>query len=44
MKLMKGKKAATPKGMRHNVKTMEKADKKLVKKMVKPSALKKGKK
>lgn len=25
MKLVKGKKAATPSGMRHNVKTMEKA-------------------
>lgn len=25
MKLVKGKKAATPKGMSHNVKTMEKA-------------------
>lgn len=25
MKLVKGKKAATPKGMEHNVKTMEKA-------------------
>lgn len=25
MKLVKGKKAATPKGMKHNVKTMEKA-------------------
>ena len=25
MKLIKGKKAATPKGMSHNVKTMEKA-------------------
>jgi hypothetical protein len=80
MKLEKGKKAATPKGMSHNVKVMEKAgyskkravgtaygevgmekkarkdeskamkkhddkkqDKALVRKMVKPSALKRGK-